>query len=288
MSILLDNNTVKNPRQTYPTNLVGINFLRIFWHTIPVAISGLMQLDNNPWIKFPPSNPQTKYRLFCFPYAGGGTKIFRQWPDQLSKTVEVCSIRLPGREQRIREKLITKLDFLLETMTPYLLPYLDKPFAFFGHSMGALISFELARYLVKNEGLCPWHLFISGYGYPKAKHRNSPIYNLPEALFIEEISRLKGTPQAVLEEEELMKLLVPIFRADFSILETYIYQDFPPLTCPITVFGGLEDERTNEEELQAWCQETKKSFSLNMFPGDHFFIHSQESNILPIIDQFFQ
>ncbi|MGK7940903.1 MAG: thioesterase II family protein [Crocosphaera sp.] len=242
---------------------------------------------HNPWIKFPLPNPQAKSRLFCFPYAGGGSNIFRQWPNQLSKRVEVCSIRLPGREQRIREKLITKLDCLLETMTPYLLPYLDKPFAFFGHSMGALISFEFARYLFKNQGLCPFHLFISGYGNPKFKKSKTPIANLPEALFIEEIRSLNGTPQAVLEDEELMKLLVPILRADFSILETYVYQEFHPLTCPITVFGGLEDERTTEEELQAWCQETQEACSLNMFPGDHFFIHSQESNILEIMDHIF-
>ncbi|MDJ0507842.1 MAG: thioesterase domain-containing protein [Crocosphaera sp.] len=245
-------------------------------------------MEKNPWIKFPPLNDQAKYRLFCFPYAGGGSNIFRRWPTQLSKMVEVCSIRLPGRERRIRETSITNLDCLLETMTPYLLPYLDKPFAFFGHSMGALISFELARYLFKNQGLCPFHLFISAYRYPKIKKSQPPMSNLPESLFIEEIRRLNGTPQAVLEEEELMKILVPILRADFSILETYVYQDYHPLNCPITVFGGLEDKRITKEELEAWSEGTQVSCSLNMFPGDHFFINSQASNMLPIIDQAFR
>ncbi|MGK7881612.1 MAG: thioesterase II family protein [Crocosphaera sp.] len=246
-----------------------------------------MQLDNNPWLNFPQPNDRAQYRLFCFPYAGGGTRIFRRWPDKLSKKVEVCSIRLPGREQRIRETLITKLDCLLETMIPYLLPYLDKPFAFFCHSMGALISFELARNLFEYYGLQPFHLFVSAYVLPQVKKEKNTIYNLPEPIFIEEIRRLNGTPKAIFEEEELMKLLIPILRADFSILETYIYQDFQPLNCPITVFGGLEDERITEEELQAWSQQTQKSFSLNMLQGDHFFVHSSESNLLQKINFFF-
>ena len=218
---------------------------------------------------------------------GGGREFFVIGRISCRKRLK-CAVSdsLEGNREFGKHRL-KKLDFLLKTMTPYLLPYLDKPFAFFGHSMGALISFELARYLVKTASLSPFHLFISGYGLSQGKKPQSLISNLPEAIFIEEIRRLNGTPQAVLEDEELMQLLLPILRADFSILETHIYQDFHPLTCPITVFGGLDDDRTTEEELQSWSQATQESFSLNMFPGDHFFIHSEESNILPIINKVF-
>lgn len=244
-----------------------------------------MTQPNNPWIYLSQPNSQANLRLFCFPYAGGGTRIFRHWPNHLSNIVEVCAIRLPGRESRIKETPLTKLSNLVEVMTPNLLPYLDKPFAFFGHSMGALLSFEVAHQLRQNYGLSPAHLLVSGHRAPHIPDSEPPIHDLPEPEFLQEISRLNGTPDAVLKDRELMQLLVPVLRADFSILETYIYQPKKPLNCPITVFGGLTDPETNEIELEAWCQHTTHSFSRKMFPGDHFFIHSAESDIFPIIQR---
>ncbi|ACB50771.1 putative type II thioesterase [Crocosphaera subtropica ATCC 51142] len=244
-----------------------------------------MKPSTNPWIYLPKPNTNAKIRLFCFPYAGGGTRIFRHWPNHLSDTLEVCAIRLPGREGRLLETPFFQLPNLLESLTPNLLPYLDKPFAFFGHSMGALVCFEVAHQLIKNYGILPLHLFVSGHSAPQLPNLDPPIHQLPESDFIKAIHDLNGTPKEVLKNEELMQLLIPMLRADFSVLETYVYQPKPLLTCPITAFGGLNDPETNETELAAWGQQTNQSFEQHMFPGDHFFIHSAESDIFLILQR---
>src|SRR5262245_34574163 len=195
----------------------------------------------NRWIYCPTPNPGAALRLFCFPYAGGNSLIYRSWTEQLPLAVEVCAVMLPGREARLRERPYTCLPPLIEALAEALLPRLNKPFAFFGHSMGALISFELIRELRRNCGLAPAHLFVSGRRAPQIENNDPPTYNLPEGDFIQEIRHFNGTPQEVLEHPELMQLLLPVLRADFAVCETYTYTEEPPLECPISVFGGLQD-----------------------------------------------
>lgn len=169
---------------------------------------------------------------------------------------------------------------LIQAIAPALLAHLDKPFTFFGHSMGALVSFELARLLRREYGLLPAHLFVSGRRAPQIPDLDPPIHTLPEPAFLEELRRLNGTPKAVLENEELMQLLIPILRADFAVVETYIYQTEPALECPITTFGGLQDVKISHEHLEAWRDQTSASFSLQMFSGNHFFLHSAQPLLL--------
>jgi medium-chain acyl-[acyl-carrier-protein] hydrolase len=157
---------------------------------------------------------------------------------------------------------------------------LDKPFIFFGHSMGGLISFELARLLRRDYSLSPVHLFVSGRRAPQIPTPDPRIHTLPEPAFLEELRRLNGTPEAVLENSELMQLLIPTLRADFAVLETYVYAPGPTLDCPITTFGGLHDREVSCDELEAWREQTNAAFSLQMFPGDHFFLHSAQSLLL--------
>lgn len=234
----------------------------------------------NSWIICHKPNPQAHLRLFCFPYAGGSSLIFRTWSDYLPPSVEVCAIELPGRGRQIKLTPFNKIETLVDAIASVIHPHLDKPFAFFGHSMGGLISFELARLLRKQYGNSPFHLFISGRRAPQLPNLKPPIYNLPEPAFIEELRQLKGTPKAVLENAELMQMFLPILRADFAVLETYIYTHQPPLEFHITAFGGLQDSEATCDELQAWQEQTKASFSLHMFPGDHFFLHSAQSLLL--------
>jgi len=170
-------------------------------------------------------------------------------------------------------------------IAPVLLPYLDKPFAFFGHSMGGLVSFEVTRLLRREYGVSPVHLFVSGRRAPQIPPPSLPIHALPETEFILELRRFNGTPQAVLENTELMQLLIPIIRADFAVLETYVYTDEPALNCPITVFGGLQDQEVSYNNLQAWQEHTNAAFSLQMFEGDHFFLHSAQSLLLQSLSQ---
>jgi medium-chain acyl-[acyl-carrier-protein] hydrolase len=238
------------------------------------------------WIIFPKPNLQAHLRLFCFPYAGGSSFIFRTWANSLPLTIEVCPIELPGRGMRMKLAPFHRMEPLVNAIAPALQPYLDKPFAFFGHSMGGLIGFEVARLLFKNYGISPVHLFVSGSRAPQIPDPDPPIHALPEPTFIEELRRFNGTPPAVLENAELMQLFLPILRADFAVLETYVYDSDAPLECPIAVFGGLQDSKVSREELQGWEKQTKASFSLQMFPGDHFFLHSAQSLLLESLGKY--
>ncbi len=241
----------------------------------------------NSWVKCPKPNPQASVRLFCFPYAGGSSVIFRSWSDSLPTTVEVCPIELPGRLTQMKSAPFTRLEPLVSAIGPVLLPYLDKPFAFFGHSMGGLVSFEVTRLLRREYGLSPVHLFVSARRAPQIPNPNPPIHALPEPEFLLELRRLNGTPQAVLENTELMQLLIPILRADFAVLETYVYAPEPTLDCPITAFGGLQDQEVSRNEIQGWHAQTNSAFSLQMFKGDHFFLHSAQSLLLQSLCQFY-
>lgn len=234
----------------------------------------------NTWIICPRFNPQTNLRLFCFPYAGASTLTFRTWLGRLPLAVELCPIELPGRGTRLTEAAFTRMAPLVQAVAQALLPHLDKPFAFFGHSMGGLISFELAHLLRRKYDLSPSHIFVSGRRAPQVLAPDPPIHNLPEQAFLSELRRLKGTPEAVLANAELMQLLLPTLRADFAVLETYVYTPKPPLNCSITVFGGLQDSEVSCDHLEAWHEQTNASFSLQLLPGDHFFLHSAQSLLL--------
>jgi len=224
-------------------------------------------------------------RLFCIPYAGGSVSIYRNWPNCLPKAIEVCPIELPGRGNRSKENLFNNLLSLVKTLAKDILHSLDKPFAFFGHSMGALISFELARFLRRKNNLSPIHIFVSGRCAPQIPRSKPPINQLPEAEFVEELCRLNGMPGSVLQNSELMELMLPVIRADFAICETYSYSVEEPLECSISAFGGLQDNEVNREEIVAWSQQTRKGFTYRMFPGDHFFLKSNEELLLRAIAQ---
>lgn len=240
----------------------------------------------NSWVICPKPNPLATLRLFCFPYAGGSSFIFRRWSESLPSFVEVCAIELPGRGKQIQLPPFNKIQPLVDAIATIIYPYLDKPFAFFGHSMGGLVSFELARLLRKRYGLLPVNLFISGRRAPHIPDTDAPIHHLPELDFIEELRHLNGTPKEVLENVELMQLFLPILRADFAVLETYTYTSESSLECPITVFGGLQDSAVSCDVLQAWQEQTRADFNLHMFPGDHFFLNSSQSVLLKTLAQY--
>ena len=233
-------------------------------------------------------NPQASLRLFCFPYAGGRNLIFRGWQEGLPAAVEVCPVELPGRGRRLREPPFTKLTTLVEATAEAILPLLDKPFAFFGHSMGAMISFELARRLRREHAPTPVHLFVSGRRAPHIPDTDPPTYDLPEPEFLDELRRLNGTPQEVLEHAELIQLMMPLLRADFEVVQTYRYTPGPPLDCPITAFGGLHDVEVPREYLEAWRDYTAAGFTLRMMPGDHFFLHTAQRLLLQVLAQELQ
>ena len=237
-----------------------------------------------PWFSVP-SAEQAKIRLFCFPYAGGSSLVFRGWAKALAPSVAVCPAHLPGRERRLSEKPFTRAQSLVEAAAEAILPHLDRPFAFFGHSMGAIIGFELARYLRRHNLPQPVHLFISGRRAPQLNLTDKVTYNLPDAEFAQELQRLNGTPREVLAHPELMQLMTPLLRADFEVCQTYRYTEEPALDCPISAFGGLHDRDVSGEMVRAWREQTGGSFRLWMIPGDHFFVNTAPERILHILAQ---
>lgn len=224
-------------------------------------------------------------RLFCFPYAGGTPSVFRNWSDGLPTDVEVCPVQLPGRGTRLMEPPFSQLPPLIEALAEALLPLLDKPFALFGHSLGSLLSFELARRLRTNYGLRPVRLFVSAGLAPQIPHRGLPIHNLPEREFSAELRRLNGTPGELLNHKELMDIVLPSLRADFALYESYRYSSAPPLNCPISTYGGLSDRKVRHSDLERWRDQTSVSFSIRMFSGDHFFLKTTEPTLLRVLSQ---
>jgi medium-chain acyl-[acyl-carrier-protein] hydrolase len=237
------------------------------------------------WLRYFYPDPRASLRLFCFSYAGGTSGIFRLWPEHLPPSVELGAVELPGRGPRLREAAYSRLPDLVAAVAEALRPCFDKPFAFFGHSMGTLVSFELTRYLRRWYGLEPVHLFVSAGRAPQLPDPNRPIHTLPDSAFLEELRHLNGTPAAVLDNAEMMGLLLPSLKADFAVCETYIYAVEPPLSCSITAFGGLQDRVVSRDDLKAWRDQTRASFALRMLPGDHFFLHTARSLLLRTLSE---
>jgi medium-chain acyl-[acyl-carrier-protein] hydrolase len=235
------------------------------------------------WVTSARPRPRAEIRLFCFPYAGGGASVFRSWADGLPDWVEICPVQLPGRESRFREPAFTRLGPLVEALAGALQSRLDRPFAFFGHSLGALVAFELARRLGGDGAPQPAYLFISGCPAPQVFSRQTRVHALPDAELREELRGLNGTPAAVLANNELMELLLPTLRADFSLCETYTFVPGPRLTCPVSAWGGLSDETVHLRDLNAWRGQTTGPFHLRMLPGDHFFIQHSRPLLLEMV-----
>ncbi|MBL4795100.1 MAG: thioesterase, partial [Pseudomonadales bacterium] len=237
-------------------------------------------LYKNPWFHVQKRVEQPSIRLFCFSYAGGSAGAFRGWCDLLPDYIEVCSVQLPGRGSRFREPPITNMSLLLDMLVPEIKQHFNDPFAFFGHSMGAQVSFELARRLRSLNEPLPVHLFESGRRAPQLESNRKIIHGLPEDQFLNEIKKLNGTPEEALQHPELMELVSPILRADIKLVETWDYRDELPLSIPITALAGAADEGVPVESIEEWGVQTSKGFTLRVFNGDHFFINSCKSEVL--------
>ena len=230
----------------------------------------------------PKQNSEARLRLYCFPYAGAGASVFREWAPALPAAIEVIPVQLPGRESRIRETPLTSLRLLVDTLIAEITD-LNTPFAFFGHSMGALVSFELARKLREDGKRTPVHLFVSGRRAPTIRDEVAPLHKSDDRTLLEKLRELNGTPEEVFQYPELVGFWLRIIRADLEACETYVYSDAVPLECPITVFGGLDDAHVSRDEMVPWGDQTRGVFSLHMLPGDHFFLHSSREILLHTI-----
>ena len=223
--------------------------------------------------------------MFCFPYAGGGASVYRGWGKSLPADVEVCPVQLPGRESRMREPAFDRSEPMVTAIADALAPYMDLPFVFFGHSMGAALGFELSRELRRRGKALPLHIFVSGRRAPQMPPREEPIHALPEPEFLLKLRELNGTPEEVLQHEELMRLLIPILRSDFAVNETYEFKEEEPFDFGISAFGGLGDEDVTREDVEAWQVHTRGRFRMRMLPGDHFFINGSKDLVLESVSR---
>jgi medium-chain acyl-[acyl-carrier-protein] hydrolase len=198
--------------------------------------------------------------------------MYAPWRDLAPESLEVCPVQLPGRENRVNEAPFRRLGPLVTALASALGPLVHRPFALFGHSMGALITFELARHLRDRHAVQPAHLFVSGCAAPHVPRTAPPTYDLPDPMFLDELRRYNGMPEDVLAHRELMQLLLPTLRADFELVESYEYADAAPLDCPISVFAGLRDLTADQPSLAAWRVHTGTGFALRRLPGDHFYL----------------
>jgi surfactin synthase thioesterase subunit len=222
-------------------------------------------------------------RVFCLPHAGAGASAYRTWANELPPGLQLCAVQLPGRENRLGEPPIDSAVALVRELSTGLRAFLDRPFVVFGHSMGALLAFELACELRRAGLPQPVHLFLSAHKAPHLPFDQAPVHRLDPRRFRAELRRLEGTPESVLANEELMQIAEPILRADFKLCETYVYEPVEPLDVPLSVFGGESDPNVSAAALDPWRVHTRASMSVRMLPGRHLFVQSARAELVSAI-----
>jgi medium-chain acyl-[acyl-carrier-protein] hydrolase len=219
-------------------------------------------------------------RLICFPYAGGSASAFRSLAGLMPETIELMAVQFPGREARFSERPSADMASVIDNLADAIAPFLDMPYATFGHSLGTITSYELVHKLSQLGLPKPEHMVMSGRGAPHIKSDKPLRYLLPDAQFIEALRELQGTQLEVLENDEMMQLLLPLLRADFTLAESYACDQPLVLPCGLSVYGGLTDVEVPKRDLEAWKVYTRDPITLRMFPGGHFFIHGAPQLLL--------
>ena len=236
---------------------------------------------SSPWFKQHGKPPQGAVRLFCFHYAGGAVSTFRDWPRHLPRHIDLVGVQLPGREARFGEAPFRRMEPLIDELADQITPQLSERYAIFGHSMGALVSFELLREIRRRQLHPPVLYFPSGRRAPQIFDDDPPIHHLPDHEFLSEL--LEHHDQRLdlmMSNAALRTTLLPVMRADVELCETYHYKHAPPLNCPIFAFGGMDDPDVSEQHLKSWKEQTTATFRHFLFPGDHFFIDTATASIL--------
>ncbi|MET9641559.1 alpha/beta fold hydrolase [Streptomyces virginiae] len=224
---------------------------------------------------------RARLRLYCFHHAGGSASEFARWHRYLPEDVDVCAVQLPGRGARVKERPHTRMRPLVEELAGQL--ETDLPMVFFGHSFGALVAFELARALTEAGGPVPRHVFLSARPAPGLVTYRGRIHDLPEEEFLDVMdSRHGGVPAELREHPELRGMVLPYFRADYEVIETYRPAAAGPVPVPATVLGGTDDS-IPLEQLEAWREHLSGPFGLRMFPGDHFYLRPRRTAVLGLV-----
>jgi surfactin synthase thioesterase subunit len=240
--------------------------------------------DRDPWFVRTRSGSAPAARLFLFPHAGGGASAFRGWQSAFPPDAELCAVQLPGREDRFTEPPYRRLAPLLDALADAIAPLLDVPFAFFGHSMGAAIAFELARRLRDAADRDVLFLALSAYSAPHGGSRPSArLHALADDELVRTLEAIGGMPPTMLETPDLLQIYLPVIRADFELCETWVPLPAAPLGCEIVVLGGLDDERVDDEDLAAWRRQTTGRCDVIRLPGGHFYTVTSRAQLLALL-----
>lgn len=244
---------------------------------------GTLEAEEEGWFARLVSPEHPRLRLFCFPFAGGGTATYRSWVS-LPTDVELNAVALPGREARFRETPIRRLDPLLEALSTQFRTRVGEPYALFGHSMGAIIAFELCRRLHRERMNLPQCLFVSARPAPHLVSGRPSMGALSDAEFLRDLHRrYGGVPEAILEDVELQQYFVPLLRADLEMLASYEYRQASPLPVPIVGLAGANDPEARPELVELWREQTSATFRLHLVPGGHFFINTHRDAVLRVV-----
>ncbi len=239
-----------------------------------------MNTKFNRWVTCPFPQPEAELRIFCFPFAGGGASIYRGWGKLFGSKVEVCPIQLPGRENRFSEPAFKEARALAQALASQLQLYSDKPFVMYGHSMGALVAFELTRVLQANGMTMPEALILGAHRAAHLPRTRETLYNLDDKAFIDRLQRFGGFPEEVLASADLLQFLMPTLKADFTLCDTYVYTEQEPLNCPIHIFAGAADPEAPPAVMEAWCQHSNTDTQMHIFQAGHFFIRSDLERVV--------
>lgn len=233
-------------------------------------------MTTSKWLTRFSKSPDAKFRLVCFPHAGGGAAAYYKLAKLMPDWLEVVAVVPPGREARIREAFAEGIPDMARGTVAALAELPPRPQVFFGHSMGAIIAFEAAHMLTHDHARMPRHLFLSGRRAHGAASRESPLSDLPADHFITELSaRYGGIPRQILDDKELLGLFLPVIRADIRAIERYPYVARPPLGISVTLIGGEDDPQCSNEAWEGWKRSVSGDVEFLRFPGDHFYLMSQ-------------
>jgi surfactin synthase thioesterase subunit len=233
------------------------------------------------WVRRFQPRPDAPVRLVCLPHAGGSATFFTDLPERLGADVDVLAIQYPGRQDRRTEPFARSMDELTHQVVTALLPWTDRPLALFGHSLGAILAYEVGQGL-RAAGLAPAALFVSGRRAP-SRQRAESAHLLDDDGLLREIRALAGTDDRLFADEELVRMVLPAIRADYRLVDDYRYHPAPPLDCPLTVLTGTDDAKVTPDEAAAWQTHTSAAFDLVTLTGGHFFLTAHQAKVAEVI-----
>lgn len=242
----------------------------------------------NPWLRRYHPAPEAPIRLVYFPHAGGAANASYQLSAALPPVAEVVAVQYPGRQDRFTEPCLDSIGALADEIPQWLDALDDKPMAFFGHSMGAIIAYEVARRLQAQDlvpaaaGPVPTRLLVSGRRAPTI-YREETVHLRDNGGIVAEMRMLQGTDSSVFDDPEVLELVLPAVRADYRAIETYMYEPGPPLSCPVTAVVGDSDPRADRADAEPWRQQTTGPFTLHVYPGGHFYLGEGALGVLDLL-----